>query len=559
MSCTETFKERDITEIANGSSWSETSPAELPKVDLLKSGRLPSLASAFLEGRDLDLLEPLRFNASECDSPDFEPGLSVDRTDLARALSRENLIYGHSKAAELAAKLALPETRVVITGQQPGLFAGPLYTLSKAVAAQRWAERLEDQGQPAVALFWMATEDHDFKESSEVAFYSPKGPLKVSLGEDREPLVPVGLRQFGPEIERVFKELSEAIPGDRFAEWLQVLETWYQPDQTFGLAFAQMITYLLGDRSPLLIDAMLPELKQAQRPLLRKLVEQRGEVEEAFQHRDELLERRGHPLQIRPQRGTSPLFLLHEKQRRRIIWTSSDGVGLRGVDSMNEPVEWLLEIIDSDPDRVSPGARARIAIQDAIFGTDLLILGPGELSYLPQAIPLYEFLGISPPTVALRPQSIVLEEHQIDKMSKSGLSLEQLTAGSLNLDEALADSEETEFLESASIDLEVLLEQLARQAIEIDADLEKPWSKTRDQMQRALQSFSNRVTAASGRRDEVVRRRAESLREVCMPLGRSQERVIASAHFPGKYDERFVEALFGQLELDPVYMGVVRP
>ena len=520
---------------------------------------MPSLATAFLEGKDLDLLEPLQFNAAESDSPDFERGSSVDRADLARALGRENLRYGHSKASELATKLALPETRVVITGQQPGLFGGPLYTLSKAVAAQRWAERLEDQGRPAVALFWMATEDHDFKESSEVAFYSPKGPLRVSLGEDREPLVPVGLRQFGPEIERVFEELSEAIPGDRFAEWLQILKTWYRPDQTFGFAFAQMITHLLGDRSPLLIDAMLPELKQAQRPLMRKLVEQRGEVDAAFRRRDELMEQREHSLQIRPQRGTSPLFLLHENQRRRITWAPDGRVGLRGVESLKEPVEWLLEIIDNDPERVSPGARARVAIQDAIFGTDLLILGPGELSYLPQAIPLYGLFEISPPTVALRPQSIVLEGHQIDKMNKSGLSLEQLTAGSLNLDEVLADSEETEFLESATVDLEGLLEQLARQAIEIDADLEKPWSKTRDQMQRALQAFSNRVTAASGRRDEVVRRRAESLREVCMPLGKGQERVIASAHFPGKHGERFVEALFDQLELDPRYMRVVQP
>ncbi len=520
---------------------------------------MPSLATAFLEGRDLDLLEPLLFNPAESDSPRFQSGSTPDRTDLIRALGRENLRYGHPRATELAEKLALPETRVVITGQQPGLFGGPLYTFSKAVAAQRWAERLENQGQSAVALFWMATEDHDFKESSEVAFYSPKGPLQVSLGEDREPLVPVGLRQFGPEIERVFEELSEAIPGDRFAEWLQTLETWYRPEATFGFAFAQMTAHLLGDRSPLLIDAMLPELKQAQRPLLRKLVQQRQEVEEAFQSRDELLEQRGHALQIRPQRGTSPLFLLHENQRRRITWTPDGRVGLRGVDSVNEPVEWLLEIIDSDPARVSPGARARVAIQDAIFGTDLLILGPGELSYLPQATPLYDQFEISPATIALRPQAIVLEGHQIDKLSKSGLSLEQLTASSLNLDKVLADHKETEFLESASVDLDSLLEQLARPAIEIDADLERPWSKTRDQMKRALEAFSGRVTAASGRRDEVARSRAESLREVCMPFGKGQERVIASAHFPGKHGERFVEALFGQLELDPVFMRVVQP
>ncbi len=517
------------------------------------------MVTAFLEGQDLDLLEPLRFATAKEVSLSASPAFGSDRESLARALNRENARFGHPRAEELAAKMAQPETRIVITGQQPGLFGGPLYTLSKAVAAQLWAENLESQGQPAVALFWMATEDHDFKESAGAGFFTPTGPVEVSLGQDQEPLVPVGLRQLGPEIDRVFEELADAVPGQRFADWLQTLRAWYRPDETFGDAFAQLMTHLLGERSPLLIDAMLPELKQAQKPLFRKMVQQRSEISAAFGERDKVLEQRGHALQIRPQQGTSPLFVLHENQRRRVVWKPDGRVGLRGVESFDEPVEWLLETIETEPLRVSPGARARVAIQDALFGTDLLILGPGELSYLPQAIPLYELFEISPPTVVLRPQAIVLEGHQTDKLEKSGISLEEFTSTALNLDKALADSEETEFLEFAGEGLESLLDPLLREALEIDVSLEKAWTKTRDQMQRALQAFSNRVTAAASRRDEAVRLRAESLRQTCLPLGKGQERVIASAHFPGKHGERFVEALFDQLELGPRYLRVIQP
>jgi uncharacterized protein YllA (UPF0747 family) len=304
---------------------------------------------------------------------------------------------------------------------------------------------------------------------------------------------------------------------------------------------------------------MLPELKQAQKPLLSKIVELRSEVSAAFGERDEMLEQRGHALQIRPQQGTSPLFVLHDNQRRRVIWRADGRLGLRGVESFDEPVEWLLEIIETEPLRVSPGARARVAIQDALFGTDLLILGPGELSYLPQAVPLYELFEISPPTVVLRPQAIVLEGHQIDKLEKSGISLEEFTSAALNLDKALTSSEETGFLESANDGLESLLDKLLQEAVEVEASLEKPWTKTRDQMRRALEAFSNRVTAAASRSDETARLRAESLRRTCMPLGKGQERVIASAHFPGKHGERFIEALFGQLKLDPRYLRVVQP
>ena len=111
-------------------------------------------------------------------------GTAPGRRELAEALRQANDQYGHPEARELAARLADPSTRVVITGQQPGLFGGPLYTLSKAVAAQLWAERLEAAGEPAIALFWMATEDHDFRESSRATFFTTEGVKTFDLGED---------------------------------------------------------------------------------------------------------------------------------------------------------------------------------------------------------------------------------------------------------------------------------------------------------------------------------------------------------------------------------------
>ena len=52
----------------------------------------------------------------------------------------------------------------VLTGQQAGLFTGPLYTIYKALSAVRAAECLRGRGFKAVPIFWAATEDHDFAE-----------------------------------------------------------------------------------------------------------------------------------------------------------------------------------------------------------------------------------------------------------------------------------------------------------------------------------------------------------------------------------------------------------
>ncbi|MCL4693839.1 MAG: bacillithiol biosynthesis BshC, partial [Candidatus Hydrogenedentes bacterium] len=56
---------------------------------------------------------------------------------------------------------------VVVTGQQPGLLTGPLYTIYKAVTTVKLAESLaENHGTRYVPVFWVGSEDHDFEEAS---------------------------------------------------------------------------------------------------------------------------------------------------------------------------------------------------------------------------------------------------------------------------------------------------------------------------------------------------------------------------------------------------------
>src|SRR6185295_8006682 len=115
----------------------------------------------------------------------------------------------------------------------------------------------------------------------------------------------------GPAVEEVLRQIAEAVPGDRYAEWLRSVAAWYRPEARFGEAFNRILVAMLGERCPLLLDAMHPALKSAERPLLRRLVERRGEIEEVLAARDELIRARGYELQVTPQRGASPLFVLH--------------------------------------------------------------------------------------------------------------------------------------------------------------------------------------------------------------------------------------------------------
>lgn len=546
-------------ERASASSSSDTAPPEAvagAPIDLASASLLPPIPSALLRGEGRELLAPLTFTAGAADPGPPPP---LDRRAIAEALAVANAGYGHPRAAEMAERLTDPATRVVVTGQQPGLFGGPLYTLGKAVAAARWVERFEAAGEPAVAVFWVATEDHDFREVSQAVFLAADGPRSFDLGDDEAPLVPVGMRALGPAVEEVLRELAAANPGDRWRGWVERMAGWYRPDARFGEAFGRLLAALLGDRCPLLLDAMLPALKEAERPWMRQLVERRAEVDEAVAAREQAIVDGGHELQVTPQPGASPLFVLRGSARRRVEWRGGGRIGLRGDEDFDEDVSWLLAAIDENPGVVSPGVTARTALQDAALGTSVLVLGPGEVSYMPQVAPLYELLDIHPPLVHLRPQVLVLAAHQLDKLEELDLRLEQLIASELDLDRALSAGREEEVLAPARERIDRELERLREAATDIDASLAGPWKKTRGQVQKALGIFSGKLAEAVARRREIDRRRAVDLRDTCRPLGRLQERVLSSAHFPGKYGDRFVTVMFEQMELDSGNLQVILP
>ncbi len=537
----------------------EGSPVEAavaPALDLLAAGRLPPLAAAFLAGRDRDLLAPLRLQPHD-QLPPTPSGSAPDRGELARALAAANTAYGHPAATELARRLADPATQVVVTGQQPGLFGGPLYSLSKAVAAARWAAELEAAGQPAVAIYWVATEDHDYDEVARAVVSASSGATAFDLGEDPDPLAPVGVRSLGNGVTTALEEIvvleGEPAPrNDAWRSWWGEVGGWYRPDARFGEAFSRLMVRMLGRRCPLMLDALLPQLKAAERPWLRRALERRVEVSAALASAAERIQSRGYKTQVRPQREVSPLFMLDQGQRRRIEWTDQDGGDwrLRGSTRSGSFAD-LLEILDDNPIVVSPGALARPAIQDAVLGSSLQVLGPGEMSYMAQAAALYPVLEVAPPCSALRPQVLVLTKKELGWLAELGLSLEELTGERKHLERRLAEAAGSDPTSALRQQLLERFEELTPQVLAIDGTLEKPWNKTQDSVRRALDNFASRLAAAAARSDEVRLGRLEKLRQAVLPLGKPQERTLCSASLFGRFGDRFGEELFAQLDLNP--------
>ncbi len=478
-----------------------------------------------------------------------------DRRELAQALEQANEHWQHPRAAELAKTLADPSARVVVTGQQPGILGGPLLTLVKALAASLWARRLRSEGQAAVAVFWVAGEDHDFAEVSQTSLLDNHGLRTMSLGDDVEPLLPVGRRSLGGQINDLLTDWAGDGGSEFWRSEVERLTVHYRPDAGFTDAFAGYLVSVLGSLCPLLLDAQDATVKRLQHPWIERLVDQRDEVATREGERNHQIRDAGFELQITPREGAAPLFLHAQGRRRRVLWRD-DGFVLDPAEP-SRPVSELLDALNEDPASVSPSALARPAIQDALLGTSLFVVGPGELAYLAQAAPLYDLLQIEAPSVTLRPSVALAARRKLQKLDDLDLPLPDLATGSFDADAFLARRAGTNPVPAAQEELDRTLNDLRVELERIDRNLEQPWEKTRDNVIRGLERLQSKVDASLARHDQVTVERVRELVGQWAPDGKPQERVLSSAWALGRFGPELPRQLAEVLDLTPGRMQVV--
>ena len=116
----------------------------------------------------------------------------------------------------LIGKLHGTDTLLVTTGQQPGLFTGPAYTIYKALSAAALARLLEERWQrPVQAVFWIAGDDHDFAEANHAAWPGPDGAVsRVTLRQRQAeaPLTPMYREVLGDVVLPALDQLERELP-----------------------------------------------------------------------------------------------------------------------------------------------------------------------------------------------------------------------------------------------------------------------------------------------------------------------------------------------------------
>jgi bacillithiol biosynthesis cysteine-adding enzyme BshC len=476
------------------------------------------------------------------------------RDNIAAVIAAQQERRQAPPAARNAARLlADRRTVAVVTGQQAGLFGGPLFTLLKALTALKLADQVSrDSNIPAIAIFWIDAEDHDWEEVRSCTVFSNQlVPHNVSLpprpGVEPSPVATVRLD--GSVIDAL-DELEQLLPATEFrATIIDGLRRVYAPGVGMADAFGRWLEEVLGARGLVVYDSSDPASKPLVSQVFARELSMPGQTVKLAALAGSDLTARGYHAQVHAQDDSLALFYL-DGGRRAI--RQQDGRFVVGDQQF--PPATLVEQATERPAGFSPNVLLRPVVQDTLFPTICYVAGPNELAYLGQLRGIYEHFGVPMPLFYPRASATLLDSAAVRFLTKYKLPLEALQAqDEAALNELLKTQIPPVVDESFTAAAQAIDAQMARliQTIPIlDPTLVGAARSTFERMQRDLQTLHGKMIQATKRRDETLRRQFMHARALAFPGGHAQERTIGFVSFLNQYGPALVDRLDEELPLD---------
>jgi bacillithiol biosynthesis cysteine-adding enzyme BshC len=484
----------------------------------------------------------------------------VDRARLCGALERMNRNWGASeKTLEHVARLGDGNCIAVVTGQQAGLFSGPLYTIYKALSAIKLAECLTQRGAKAVPVFWIASEDHDFEEVAAAEFINRECALNrvsVPAGIHRDGL-PVGRVTLDPGISGVIDDLLGSLPQTEFTgELRSLLNGSYAAQQSFSDSFARMMARLTADRGLILLDPLDAELKQMAAPLYAKAARRASDIAHAIVGRSRELEAAGYHAQVTPSENSFPLFLHDDNGARQALTRNSTGryQTKTATETDGYTPEELAAWAEREPNRFSPNVTLRAVVQDYLLPTVAYYGGSAEIAYFAQTSEVYRLLDRPVTPILPRTSLTFVEKHTWRSLERYGLRLQDFFAG---LDHVIArvvekylSKETAETFEHTTQTFNRELDALQDQLRRADPTLAEALDKGRRKINYQIDGLRTRFNRSQIARDEAVHRQLEHAFDLLYPQKALQERHINITSFIARHGLYFIDWIFDAIELE---------
>ncbi|HEY9384969.1 MAG TPA: bacillithiol biosynthesis cysteine-adding enzyme BshC [Gemmatimonadales bacterium] len=455
----------------------------------------------------------------------------------------------------LVARLRLPRALVVTTGQQPGLFTGPSYAVSKALSARALSLVLERAwARPVVPVYWIPGDDHDLHEVAAVSWLNGEGGLVSAALPPRAPeapLTPLWRERLGQPVLPLLDAFEQSFPVAATAsgtvEWLR---RHYQPDASLAGAYGAALAELLAPFGILCLDSSHPAVKQAAAPLLLQALERVAGLDSALAARAQQLTREGRDPGVPVGEQASLVFLDGPLGRDRLV---QDGAGLMTRRSRTPvPLTELERIAAAEPTRLSGNVLLRPVLESALLPTVAYVAGPGELRYLALTPPVYQQLGVTAQAPVPRWSGLLVEPRVTRVLEKYGCSIAELIAEGAELEARITRQAYPDGTDAAFAGLRGAIERgyepVIRAAAGVDPTLERPAAAARAQALHGLDALARKLAQHARKRESTELGQVARARTSVRPEGKPQERVLSMAGFLARYGPELLGALAAHIE-----------
>jgi bacillithiol synthase len=482
-------------------------------------------------------------------------GQEYQRDKVADALERINTRAGSSELAfENIRTLRNPQSVAIVTGQQAGLFTGPLYAIHKAITAIKLANCLKQEGVQAVPVFWIASEDHDFEEVNHCEVVDVEGHLRRILYEgcSDQSDVPVGNIHLCEGISARIDEMLSALPPSEFLPQIEKdLRESYRAQAGFAEAFASLMARLFKNYGVVLLDPLEPGLKEVAAALYVEATEKANEIADALVQRSAQLVDAGYHAQIHVSDDMVPLFYLDNG--RRLAMTRKGREFILKGSNRSIPVNDLIELARTCSDCFSPNVTLRPIVQDFLLPTAAYIGGPSEIAYFAQIQVVYQVLNRPLPCVLPRASFTLIEGRHQKALTKYSLTLPDFFDGlhaavTKVVERSLDRDASATFSEAERVTAEQL-EKVERSLNRSDATLAASVKIAREKILYQFEHLRTKFVHASARRDEAAYRQVERAYNTLFPNKNLQERELNIFYFLSRYGPSLIDDIYRAAEI----------
>lgn len=486
-----------------------------------------------------------------------------------RARAARSIRATSPHARERLARLVEAGGAFVTTGQQPGLFTGPLYTVYKALTAIRLADALERAlGLPILPLFWVASEDHDWAEVNHAVILDIENELRhVSVEAAEDAQLPIHARVLGPELEAVVDEFMQFLPNTEFSNrYLELLREGCRGGRSLAEAFHAVFGELMAPFDLLLVDAADPGVKEQGADVLRQEAKA-GEAHEALlREQTDRLQAAGYHAQVPVLEGGLNVFFEGPMGRER-VFREKGNYRLRRSGEVIAAGEFQ-RLLSQRISRFSPNVLLRPVVESAVFPVVAYVAGPAELSYYAQIGCLFDAHAIGMPLIFPRFSAVLVEAKNRKVLDKFGLDGGELGQP---LHEVASEIARKDMPAEVAGALSALRRGIAEGAArlvdavaKIDPTLKGPVLHARNESFAGLDEAEKKIVQGVKRQDEIAIAQLAKAQRHLFPDGKPQERVLNVFYYLTRYGPALLPAIAERFEIElgreaPEWRGVECP